>query len=133
MNESFSEQKKVVSIGHAFEIQKKERSKEKHAIMQELEKRVPLLFAAENELISARKYARALRLSHGAADNAPHAEDISNDDDGMSEHIEKLIDEVAYLKSEMQELLDKMRILEEEKKALIDRAEHFGSRHQDDK
>ena len=130
MNESFFEQNKVVPIERALEIQQNERAKEERAIMQELEKRVPLLFAFENELIVARRYAKAQRLSHGVADNAPHVgESVPGDD--MSEHIETLIDEIAYIKAEMEELLEKMRVLEEERKELFDREQQLKERHSD--
>lgn len=124
MSETFPEKKKVASIEDAFAIQKKEHSKGERAVMQELEKRVPLLFEAENELIVARRYAREERLKHGIADNAPHAEEESFDT-GMGEHIEKLIDEIAYIKAEMQELLEKMHVLDEEKKRLFEREAQF--------
>lgn len=130
MSESFSEQNKVVPIEQALEIQRKERSKEEHKIMQELEKRVPLLFAFENELIVARRYVKAQRLSHGVADNAPHVGESVPDDD-MGGHIETLIGEVASIKAEMEKLLSKLRVLEEEKKELFDREQQLKSRHLD--
>lgn len=132
MTEGFSEKNKVVGIERGVDIQRKERSAEEHAAMQEIERLVPLLFAAENELIVARQYAKEDRLRHGIADNAPDAGEAKPDDD-IREHVERLIDEVAYIKAEMQELLDKVRKLDEEKKALLEHRTRFTERASDDK
>lgn len=125
MSESFSENKKVTPIEHAFSIRNKERSKEEHFIAQELERLVPLLFAAEDELIIVRRYTLDKKLSQGVADNAPHIAEQSSNKVDMSEQIERLIDEIASIKAEMQELLAKMHVLDEKKKKLIDRATQF--------
>lgn len=124
MNESFPEKKPVVPIEHAFEIKRKERSKEELALMDDLERLIPLLFEAENELIVARRYIREKQLQYGFADNAPHAPE-SKPDEPMREHIETLIDEVTSIKAEMEALLERMRILEDDQKDLIDREQHF--------
>jgi hypothetical protein len=118
MSESFPEKKVVVPIERAFAIQEKERSKEEYVIMQELERLVPVLFAAENDLIITKQHVR---------EKQPTGEKSSDDD--MREQIEALIDEVAYIKAEMYELLEKMRALDEKKKELIEREAHFKDQH----